>query len=82
MNWLQIITFIVTTLTTAAPLIEQIIAEIQTLISSGQPVPASLMAQLSNMQEMQHTAVTMMTLLPASQLTAEHKALLATLKNA
>ena len=82
MNWLQIITFIITTVQTAAPLIEQIIAEIQSLINQGQPVPAALSAQLAHLQGASDHAYAMMAALPAAELTAEHKTALATLKNA
>jgi hypothetical protein len=93
--WLTIITFIINTISqlgpiiaAAEPIIEQIWAEIQNLINSGQPVPASMYAQLASAQQAQINAkasiagayAMLQGIPPAVMAEPAHKALLAQLK--
>lgn len=68
MNWLAIITFIENTITAIEPIIAAIIAEIQSLINGGSPVPASLYATLAAAQAHHAGAYAMLESVPATQL--------------
>jgi hypothetical protein len=79
MEWLSIVTFIISAITSLEPIIQQIIKEIEALIAAGQPVPAALSNQLYSMQRQQQEAYAQYSSLPPLVM-QQHKALLAQLK--